>query len=274
MVYLNNFKKVTIDDNTYVLIKFQYKGQNLPVILNDFYFDKIKSLNKSWKINDSGFVVSTHNVNNQDIEITMHELVMALHNKENNLEKKNNNIVHLNRLGIDNRKENLLYDTHDKETKKNLKKKKRIIEFSKSSNIKADELPSFMWYLKPNDTHDERFIIEVGDIKWKTTSSSKLSIRYKLEEGKKFLRELKEAKPELFDELSMNGEFNLEGKNLLNSFYKITDGAGYTNLRKVTTDNLTNKYLKENLNGLTEIEKNLLINNTFYGKKRSKSMYK
>ena len=273
MVYLNNAKKVQIDDKKYVTISFNFKGNKVPVILDEKFYEKVKSLNKSWKINDSGFVVSTHMIDDQEIEISLHEVVMALHNKENGLKKKNNNILHLNKLGVDNRKENLIYDTLDKETGKNLKKKKRIIEFPKESGINADDIPSFMWYLKPNDSHDERFIIEIGDIKWKTTSSSKLSLRYKLEEGKKFLRELKEAKPEIFEETSMNGEFNLEGKKLLKSFFTIAKESGFKNIRKLTTDNLTDYYLKENLKGLTAFEKEILKTSTFYGLKRSKELY-
>ncbi len=273
MVKFNNFKKIVYQNNSFVIIPFTFKNKKVPVILDDIYFEQIKKLDKSWKINDSGFVVSTHTINNQDIEINLHEVVMAFYNKQHNLQKQNHNIIHLNKLGIDNRKENLLYDTRDKETGKNLKKKKRIIEFTKESGINADNIPSFMWYLKPNDTHDERFIIEIGDIKWKTTSSSKLSLKYKLEEGKKFLRELKEARPEIFDEYSMNGEFNLEGKKLLKSFFEISKESGFTNLRKITTDNLTNIYLKENLKGLNSFEKELLKNSTFYGQKRSKQLY-
>jgi hypothetical protein len=130
-----------------------------------------------------------------------------------------------------------------------------------------------MWYLKPNDTHDERFNIEIGDIKWKTTSSSKLSLRYKFEEGKKYLRELKEARPEIFLENSMNGEFNLEGKKLLKSFFEISKKAGFNNLKNLSTDNLTDRYLKEKLKGLTVFEKEILKNNTFYGIKRSRKIY-
>jgi len=273
MVYLNNYKKVNHENKTYVLIPLNFRGNKVPLILDSNYFDTIKNLDKSWSINDSGFVVSKHIVNGEEIDINMHEIVMALYNKENGLEKKFNNILHLNKLGIDNRKENLIYDTIDKETGKNLKKKKRIIEFTKESGIKADEIPSFMWYLKPNDTHDERFIIEIGDIKWKTTSSSKLSLRYKLEEGKKFLRELKEAKPQIFQENSMNGEFNLEGKRLLRTFFDITKEGGFKNLKNITTDNLTDKYLKENLKGLSYFEKELLNSSRFYGQKRSKQLY-
>ena len=281
MVYLKNPKKVIFDNKNYIIVTMTFKGSKVPVIFDDIYYEKLKALNKSWKINDYGFVVSKHkkpdNDNDtdkeQDIEISLHEVIMAFYNKENGLSKKNNNIIHINKLGIDNRKENLLYDTLDKETGKNSKKKKRIIEFREEVGIKPNDIPSFMWYLKPNGTHDERFIIEIGDIHWKTTSCSKLSLRYKLEEGKKYLRELKEAKPEIFLENSMNGEFNLKGKKLLKSFFDISSDAGFNNLKKLSTDNLTNYYLKQKLKGLTTFEKDILKNNTFYGIKRSRKVY-
>ena len=275
MVYFKNPKKVIFDDKNYIIVTMTYKGSKVPVIFDDIYYEKLKLLNKSWKINDAGFVVSKHKDidKEQDIEISLHEVIMAFYNKDNGLSKKNNNIIHINKLGIDNRIENLIYDTLDKETGKNSKKKKRIIEFSEEVGIKPNDIPSFMWYLKPNDTHDERFIIEIGDINWKTTSCSKLSLRYKLEEGKKYLRELKEAKPEIFLENSMNGEFNLKGKKLLKSFFDISQKAGFKNLKKLSTDNLTDHYLKQKLKGLTTFEKDILKNNSFYGIKRSRKIY-
>jgi hypothetical protein len=273
MVHLNNYKKITFENKNYVIVPINFKDKRVPIILDEKYFEKIRKLEKTWKVNDAGFITSTHRINNQDIEINMHEVVMALHNKENSLDNKKKHILHLNKLGLDNRIENLIYDTRDKETGKNLKKKKRIIEFTPESGINADDIPSFMWYLKPNDTHDERFNIEIGDVKWKTTSSSKLSLKYKLEEGKKFLRELKDAKPEIFEDNSMNGEFNVEGKRLLKSFFDLSKEAGFKNLRKITTDNLTDHYLKENLKGLNQFEKDILKSSSFYGQKRSKQLY-
>ena len=55
--------------------------------------------------------------------------------------------------------------------------------------------------MKPNGSHGDRFMVEIGDVKWKTTSSKKLSLKYKLEEAKLFLRQLKRESPELFEQL-------------------------------------------------------------------------
>lgn len=260
-----NYKKIVFNDNSYIILQINHKNKKIPVILDEIYFDTINKLNKTWKINDVGFVVSTHVIDNQEIEINMHDIIMRLYNKRNKLKDINKNILHINRLGFDNRKENLMYDTINKEIGKNLRKKKRIIDLE-DRGIDVDNIPSFMWYMKPNDTHDERFFINISDIQWKTTSSSKLSLKYKLEEGKKFLRELKELRPEIFEENSMNGELNSDGKKLLQSFFDISKQAGFKNLKTITTDNITDKYLKQNLRGLSAYEKKLLNDITFYDK--------
>jgi hypothetical protein len=50
-----------------------------------------------------------------------------------------------------------------------------------------------------------------GDLKWKTTSCDKLSLKYKLEEAKKFLRQYKQRNPEEFMKNSMNSDLNANG---------------------------------------------------------------
>jgi hypothetical protein len=129
MVNLKKYNKINFNNKNYIIILMTFKGSKVPVIFDDEYYDRLLLLNKSWKINDYGFIVSKHKSNDQDIEISLHEVIMAFYNKDNGLSKKKNNIIHINKLGIDNRKENLMYDTLDKETGKNSKKKKCIIEF-------------------------------------------------------------------------------------------------------------------------------------------------
>ena len=86
----------------------------------------------------------------------------------------------------------------------NYKKKKRTVKLPEGCNIEPNELPTYIWYLKENGSHGSRFSVEVGNIKWKTTSSKKVSLRYKLEEAKKFLRELKKTNSDLFNKSSFN----------------------------------------------------------------------
>ena len=261
---MDNFKKVKYYNKEYGIFELKYKTKIVPILLdwNDFNF--IKNLNKKWYINENGAVICQHKINNKIHDLYLHELVMILKNKDNNTQKKSRSIFHINKLSIDNRRDNLIYDTCDKETNKNTKKKSRIIELPKETGIDPNELPTFVWYLKPDKTHGERFFISVGETNWKTTSSSKMSLRYKLEEAKKFLRELKNYKPEIFDEYSMNGELTKDGKLLLISFYNLTKKADYKNQTNILNNDLTNKFLEPKLNKLSKEEKILLNNKSFF----------
>lgn len=254
-----SYKKVSNNNKSYIIGDVEYRDAHVPFIIDYKDYQIIKSLNKNWKCNQNGFISCFHNIDNNVKEVYLHDVIMALQNKEYGIKSENKPILHINRIGLDNRRENLIYDTVNKETNKNLKKKKRIIELPRESGIDADEIPTYIWYLKPDQTHGDRFIVEVGDISWKTTSSKKLSLRYKLEEAKKFLRNLKSDRKELFDEYSMNGEYTKDGKKLLNSFYSIIYKGGYNHIHKISTDNLTDIYLKPHINKLeNKEEKNLL----------------
>ena len=168
----------------------------------------------------------------------------------------NKPILHINKIGIDNRISNLSYDTHDKHIQKNLKKKSRTISLPKKCGIIPENLPSYVWYVKEDSSHADRFMVDVGDVNWKSTGSKKVSLKYKLEETKKYMRHLKNARPDLFNEYSMNGDLNKNGVGLLDDFLNISKDAGYY-LNDISNAN-TEKYLKEDTVGLSNEEINLL----------------
>lgn len=252
---------ITYKGSKYVVAKIKYKGADMPIIFDPKDYKTIRKYDKSWRCNKHGYISCTHVKDNEVREIQLHKMIMTLKNKDNNEENKHLPIVHLNRVGLDNRRENIIYDTKKKNDRKNLNKKKRIIEFPKETGIRPNDIPTYVWYMREDDTHGDRFIVEVGDVSWKTTSSIKVSTKYKLEEAKQYLRELKTTRPELFEEYSMNGEHTKKGKELLKSFFKIVQRAGYSNLTQLTTDKLTDKYIQ--LGGLKrKDEKELLITHT------------
>ena len=103
-------------------------------------------------------------------------------------------------------------------------------------------------------------MIDIGDVKWKTPSSKTLSLRYKLEEAKKYLRQLKLNRCDLFDNYSMNGDLNITGQLMLKSFYKIAFANGFTHLKVINLCDQTNEFLKEDLSYLTNEEIDMLKN--------------
>lgn len=238
------YDKIRYKNKYYGVICVKYKNLDLPVVVDWSDLQIIRNLNKTWKCNNMGVASCSHTHNGITKDVYLHEVVMTLKNKSQGLRKKNKPIIHINRIGLDNRRENILYDTCDKDMNRNSKKKKRTIELPANSGIKIDEVPTYVWYMKPDKTHGERFMVQIGDITWKTTSSKKLSLRYKLEEAKLYLRQLKQANPSLFEEYSMNGDYTKDGINLNNSYYVIIKRAGYDHLKKYEPQNLTDQILK------------------------------
>lgn len=237
---------------------------HIPILFDKIFLKPIVDFSTDWKINNLGFVYTYYN----NTIIYFHDAIFALYNKINNKPILNQSIIHINKIPFDNRAVNLMYDISNKiDIKKNLKKRKRIIKFKKNIGFSADDIPSFMCYLAPESTHGERFTISIGDVHWKTTSSYNLSIKYKFEEGKKYLRELKKVRPDLFNTYSMNGELNYNGKLLLKSFIDIINKTGInldiSNFDHLTTG-ITDSYLKEDLNFLNDNEILLLKSKKFF----------
>lgn len=253
---LDKYYKVNHKNGNYVVCELSYKSKKAPVILDSNVFEKIKKLDRNWTINEKGFVITifkmTHEGKNISKEITMHDVVMKILDPDYD-DRNVKTILHINKLGVDNRKENLMYDTNDKDITKNIKKKERTINFPKETGIIPDEIPSYVWYLKEDSTHGDRFMLDVGDINWKSTASKKVSLRYKLEETKKYMRYLKDTRPDLFEDYSMNGDLNNDGKELIKSFIKISQKAGF----KINSNNKDNTedYLREKIDELTKEER-------------------
>lgn len=238
------YDRVRFKNNFYAIMRLKYKKEELPILIDWIDLNIIKRLNKRWKYNKYGFVLCTHTFNDKTKDVFLHEIIMALKYKDQSKPTQTKPILHINRVGLDNRRDNLIYDNKDKDHNKNIKKKKRTITFPQSSGITPDEIPTYVWYMKANGSHGERFMVDVKGIKWKTTSSKKLSLRYKLEEAKAFLRQLRDDKPHLFEEYSMNGDYTKKGEELLSSYYSIVQKAGYDNINIVMPTNKTTEYLK------------------------------
>ena len=256
---LGNFKKISYNNKDYAVTQLNYNGNNVPVILDWDIRNKIIDFDKNWRINEKGYVVTSHKIiqeggNESSRDIYLHDVVLKLKGLI-----PNKPVLHINKLGIDNRFDNLMLDTRNKEITKNLNKKTRTVILPKNSKININDIPSYVWYMKPDSSHGDRFLVDIDNIKWKTSSSKDLSLKYKLEEAKKFLRELKISKEHLFNDYSMNGDLNEHGKDNLTSFVTISQSAGFKNLNN-NIENNTDIYLKEDLKGLSEFEINLLTN--------------
>ena len=254
MVLLKNFVSVTYKNRDYIVFSMK-KYIEIPVVIDKEIYNFIKNEPRHFYINDNLMIYTKIKIEDKLIDIYLHEIVMKLNKSVQSVKSSYKAILHINKINIDNRLSNLTFDTINKEQTKNLHKKERIIDLSEYG-ICVDSIPSFVWYLNEDDTHGDRFIVEMGPLKWKTTSSTKLSLRYKLEEMKKFLRLNKGMNPELFKDYSMNGDLNDAGLNLKKEYYEIIKLAGYP--YKFQNVYNTDDLLKEDLSGLSKIEIKLL----------------
>lgn len=275
----NEIKVICHNGKKYGVFGTTYKSYKIPVVIDEIDIPKINQSQNdefasggtivpcnspmSWRCNISGCIscvqISTKDNTQHKKTFKLHHLIMShetTDNKipQNNLSgeiKKSPKIIHLNKLLLDNRRENLLLCSNSTNHMSVRKKKKRVVELPENSHIDPNEIPSYVWYLRADGNHADRFIVKIGDVTWKSTSSKKVSLRYKLEETKYFLNALKNKRPELFENISMNGDFTKKGKELLSSFYEIVSKAGYT-LNKIPFISSTPKYLKHRKLSKTE----------------------
>jgi hypothetical protein len=255
MVKLTDITNVKYNNKNYSIVKAKYKNIIVPIVLDKDICDNLKKYDRNWNISSNGTVYTT--IDNKTIYL--HEIAYIIKNNKKNTYP----LVHLNKIGLDNRLENIIEDNLNKEIRKNLNKKERTIYLKE---IDVNKIPSFVWYLKPDSSHGERFQVELGEIKWKSTSCDKLSLNYKLEETKKYLRQYKERNAKEFEENSMNSDLNIYGIECKKDFYnilrKVNLNFNYSNEKN--TDNL----LKEDKSGLNKIE-NILLDEFDISKKET-----
>jgi hypothetical protein len=246
---------VELHDKKYSVVGINHNGNNIPIVLDHEIYKIIRHIKRKWYINDRNHVFCFDYKNGDKYVIYLHDIVMKLYEKQNYVKRP---IVHINNIHFDNRIENLQYDSQSKDYSKITKKKRRTIDLSEY-HINVDDLPTYLWYLKPDKTHGERFIVEIKDyISWRSTSSKRLSLRYKLEEAKKYLRHIKAKMPQIFEIYSMNGDLTKYGLQLYEDFYKIIKIAGYTmNLPSI---NNTDWFIQKDTSGLSRFEIFILNN--------------
>lgn len=245
---LDIYNIVEYNGKKYIVFKLIYNENIYPIIIDYDYFNDIKNLNKNWHINDKGIVITTHiSLDGIQKVIYLHEIIMQLSGQS-----QRKKIEHINRVGLDNRLENLIYSSSENYTARNTKKLSRKLDLSEYG-INKDDIPSYVSYVKEDATHGNRFMLKIGDIRWKSTSSKKVSLKYKLEETKKYLRYIRDTRNDIFENYCMNGDMNIIGRKLFESFIEITKKSGYKNLKNITFNN-TDKYITENLDTLTNKE--------------------
>lgn len=155
-------------------------------VIDEDDYPKIKDY--SWHSKANAYIGHTIPVDNTRRELYLHNMIMNRLGFPGKGSKET--VDHINRIGFDNRKENLRIITQS-EQNLNQSKRKRRIELPEDSELSIDDIPKHIWYVKANGNHGDRFAIEfkTENITWKTTSSKNVLLKDKLQSAKEKLQE-------------------------------------------------------------------------------------
>lgn len=185
-----------IEMNDYVEGIVISSGKEIKFKIDKVDKDKVKS--RHWFAATSGAYIATYIcINNEKKTLYLHNFIM------NRIvfpgKGSKSSIDHINRDGLDNRKENLRLVT---QTQQNLNQKRK--ERRKNLPEGIAEIPQHIWYVKSNGGHGDRFCVEFKseNFKWRGTSSKSVPIQTKLKEAIEELVRLYEIYPHLKKDLS------------------------------------------------------------------------
>jgi hypothetical protein len=192
---LIDYRFVSLNAKEYVVGLIQHKGTDIQFVFDKDDFEKVEK--RSWHLSSGKYIGSTLYLDGGvKLELYLHNLIM------NRLEfpgkGAKESVDHINRNGLDNRKENLRILSQSQQNL-NQSKKKRNVTLPENCGIVPEEIPKHIWYVKAQGHHGDRFAIEfkTEGICWKTTSSKTHSTKDKLEQAKVKLAEFYETYPYL-----------------------------------------------------------------------------
>jgi hypothetical protein len=226
----NNYKNVEYNGKQYIVGYTPFKNDHILFVFDAD--DKDKVVKHRWYYRtDGGYIGGAFHFDNDIIKVwSLHNVVM---NKLTHDGKGQQHTVdHINRIGRDNRKENLRILTQSAQNF-NQKKRDRKIKLPEDCNITADMIPKNVWYVKARGGHGDGFCIEIkgvstlgnGSYSWNSTRSTNVALDIKLQESILKLKKLKDECPELQQIDDMTNEIRL--RELSESFNAILQKSGY-----------------------------------------------
>ena len=182
-----DYKFITYNNKEYVVGLIQYNGNDIKFVFDGEDFPKVE--NRPWHLSSGKYIASTFYLDGGiKLELYIHNLIMDRITFDGKGQKET--VDHISRNGFDNRKINLRIISQSQQNI-NQKKKKRNVDLPSDCGIQPDEIPTHIWYVRPNGLHGDRFAIEfkTENIVWKSTSSKKIELKTKLEEAKEKLKQ-------------------------------------------------------------------------------------
>ena len=209
------YTHVIYHNKEYTIMKILYQDSYIYSIIDKEDFIKIKDI--TWHYISNGYISHTAPDNGKRKELYLHNMVMGRQEFPGKGSKES--IDHINRNGLDNRKENLRLITQSAQNI-NQKQKERRVELPEGLGITIDDLPKHVWYIKSNGSHGERFGIDLKteNVKWKSTSAKNVSLQDKLKAAKEQLEKYYQQYPYLNPN---NENKNTDMEDLMKSYEEI-----------------------------------------------------
>jgi hypothetical protein len=188
------YTHVVFRDKEYTIMKIKFNNESINGVIDKEDFIKVKDY--SWHYVANRYISHGLQIDDKKKELYLHNMVMGRIEFPGKGAKES--IDHINRIGLDNRKENLRLVSQSDQNMNQIKKK-RNITLPEDCGLNTDDIPTHIWYVKANGNHGDRFAIEfkTENIVWKTTSSKKIPLKDKLEVAKKQLQEFYKTYPHL-----------------------------------------------------------------------------
>jgi hypothetical protein len=181
------YAHTTYNEKAYVIGIVIHNTFPLKFVIDEDDYEKVKT--RHWYAVTNGKYIGT------SIVIEGKKKVLYLHNLIMNkltFEGKGSTetVDHINRNGLDNRKENLRILTQSQQNLNQSQKQRKCI-LPEDCGLTPEDLPKHIWYIKPNGLHGDRFGIDLKteNVKWKTSSSKLLPLSEKLKQAKEKLEE-------------------------------------------------------------------------------------
>jgi len=261
-----DYRGVKYNNKHYTVVKIKFKDDDILFVFDQHKLNTVLKYKKWYYRTSGGYISCSQYVNKIKKELYLHNLVVGKLTFEG--KGQLTSIDHINRVGTDNRLENLREISQTNQNF-NQRKRRRIAKLPENSGLDIQDIPKHIWYIKPHGNHGPRFCVElkylpnVGKYVWKTTSSKKISLRVKLEQAKKHLRKMRKIYNEYFNRHRILIGYNAsqEMVDLVQSYNEILMLSGYECFESNLIDvpDLRDQ-LRKNYNDLTEKEIELVKN--------------
>jgi hypothetical protein len=207
------YTEVSHNGRQYIVATILHNDQVVQFVFDKEDYGVVSQHN--WHLQADNYISTACVVGGKRKELYLHNLVMG--KMTFNGKGQAETIDHINRIGLDNRKENLRLLS---QSQQNMNQNRRERNVELPEGITHDDIPKHVWYVKPNGGHGDRFAIEFKseNIAWKSTSSKKKTIQEKLQETKQKLQEFYEQYPHLDPE---NPAMKEQIESLTNSYNAI-----------------------------------------------------